>query len=110
MTLIPALQKDDAPTKKYSITLFPAIAFFPAITNKLKRIFRNHQIDLVYSNKGKLKDNLGNPKDKTKMLQKSGIYQVKCKGCDSVYIGRTKRSVKTRFGEDHSSIRLKHPD
>jgi hypothetical protein len=54
-------------------------------TNKLQSIFRNHQIDLVYSNNGKLKDSLGNPKDKTKMLQKSGIYQVEREGCDSVY-------------------------
>jgi hypothetical protein len=44
------------------------------------------------------------------MLQKSGIYQVECEGCDSVYIGQTKRSLKTRFGEHHSSIRLNHPD
>jgi hypothetical protein len=64
----------------------------------------------VYSNKGKLKDSLGNPKDKTEMLQKSGIYQVECEGSDSVYIGQTKRSIKTRFGEHHSSIRLNHPD
>jgi hypothetical protein len=27
-----------------------------------------------------------------------------------VYIGQTKRSLKTRFGEHHSSIRLYHPD
>jgi hypothetical protein len=102
-TLIPVLKRDDASTKRHAIT------FYPAITNKLQRIFRNHQIDLVYSNKGKLKDSLGNPKDKTEMLQKSGIYQVECKGCDSVYIGQTKRSLKTRY-EHHSNIRLNHPD
>jgi hypothetical protein len=55
--LTPVLKKDDAPTKGH------------AITNKLQRIFRNYQIDLVYSNKGKLKNSLGNPKDKTEMLQ-----------------------------------------
>jgi hypothetical protein len=27
-----------------------------------------------------------------------------------VYIGQKKRSLKTRFGEHHSSIRLNHPD
>jgi hypothetical protein len=79
-TLIPVLKRDDAPTKRH------AIRFYPAITNKLQRIFRNHQFDLVYSNKGKLKDNLGNHKDKTEMLQKSGIYQVECEGCDSVLV------------------------
>jgi hypothetical protein len=73
-TLIPVLKRDDTPTKRQAIT------FYPAITNKLLRIFRNHQID---SNKGKLKDSLGNPKDKTEMLQKSGICQVECEGCDS---------------------------
>jgi hypothetical protein len=74
----------------------------------LQRIFRNHQNDLMYSNKGKLKDSLGNPKDKTNLLQKSGIYQVECDGCDSV--GQAKRSLKTRFGEHHYSILLNHPD
>jgi hypothetical protein len=51
-------------------------------------------IKLIWRNKGKLKDRLGNSKDKTEMLQKSGIYQVECEGCDSVYIGQTKRSQK----------------
>jgi hypothetical protein len=26
---------------------------------------------------------------------------VDCEGCDSVYIGQTKRSLKRRFGEQH---------
>jgi CRISPR/Cas system CSM-associated protein Csm3 (group 7 of RAMP superfamily) len=86
--------------------------FSPAITNKLQRIFRNHQIDLVfhYSNKDKLKDSLRNPKDKTEMLEKSGIYQMECAGCGFVYFGQTKRSLKPRFCEHHSNIRLNHPD
>jgi hypothetical protein len=53
VTLIPVLKRDDAPTKRHAIT------FHLAITNKLQRIFQNHQIDLVYS-KGKLKDSLEN--------------------------------------------------
>jgi hypothetical protein len=77
-TLILVLKRHDAPTKRHAIT------FYPAITNKLQKIFQNHQIDLVYSNKGKLRDSLGNSEDKTKMLQKSGIYHVECEGCDSV--------------------------
>jgi hypothetical protein len=101
--LIPVLKRDDAPTKRHAIT------FYPAIPNKLHRIFRNHQIDLVYSSKGKLKDSLGKPKDKAEMLQKIGIFQVECEGCNSVYIGQTKRSLKTSFDEHHSSIRLHHP-
>jgi 2,3-bisphosphoglycerate-independent phosphoglycerate mutase len=73
-TLIPVLKRDDAPTKRHAIT------FYPAITNKLQKIFRNHQIDLVYSNKGKLKYNLGNPKDKTEMPQYPEFIKWNVKG------------------------------
>jgi hypothetical protein len=71
-TLIPVLKRLSS-IKRHAIT---------AIMKKLRRIFRNHQIDLVYSNKVKLKDSLEKPKDKTEMLQKFGNYQVKCEGCD----------------------------
>jgi hypothetical protein len=52
---IPVLKRHDTPTKRHAIT------FYPAITNKLQKNFRNHQIDLVYSNKSKLKDSLRKP-------------------------------------------------
>jgi hypothetical protein len=38
------------------------------------------------------------------------VYQVECTGCDAVYIGQTKRSLKTRFKEHYRSIRLNHPE
>jgi Reverse transcriptase (RNA-dependent DNA polymerase) len=104
LTTLTPTSRNDTPNKRHAIT------FYPTITNKLQRIFRNHQIDLVYSNKGKLKDILGNPKDKHETTEKSGIYQVNCTGCDYVYIGQTKRCLKTRFVEHHSNIRLNHPD
>jgi hypothetical protein len=52
-TLIPVSK--DRPNKRHSIT------FYPHITNKLQKIFRKHDINLVYSNKRKLRDILGNP-------------------------------------------------
>jgi hypothetical protein len=64
---------------------------------------------LVYSNKRKLRDILGNPKDKFGVLEESGVYQVECTGCeccDAVYICQTKRFLK----EHYSSIRLNHPE
>jgi hypothetical protein len=87
-----------------------AISFYPPITNKLQGIFRKNKIDLVFSNKGKLKDILGNPKDKIDPLDKSGIYQVNCDGCDAIYVGQTKRKVAVRFDEHFRSIRLNHPE
>jgi hypothetical protein len=46
-----------------------AITFYPRITNKLQNIFKKHNIKIVYSNKGKLCDFLGNPKDKPESLE-----------------------------------------
>jgi hypothetical protein len=39
---------------------------------------------LVYSNKGKIIDILGNPKNKSEQLEKSGIYEIKYDGCNAV--------------------------
>jgi predicted GIY-YIG superfamily endonuclease len=86
------------------------ITFYPGITNKLQNIFKKHKIKIVYSNKGKLCDLLGNPKDKPESLEKSGIYQIKCEGCNAQYIGQTRRSTATRFNEHLRHIKYNHPN
>ncbi len=43
---------------------------------------------------------LGNQKDKTPELYKSGIYIIKCKKCQAYYIGQSKRRVGKRT-KDH---------
>jgi uncharacterized protein YvpB len=52
---------------------------------------------------GTIKFSLENTQDKTEMLQKSGINQVECEGCDFVYIAQTLRCLKTRH-PDKSNI------
>jgi hypothetical protein len=44
------------------------------------------------------------------MKFEQNLYQVECTGCDAVYIGQTKRCLKTRFKDHYSSIRLNHPE
>jgi hypothetical protein len=75
-TLIPVLKRDDASTKTYASTF----------TN-YKRF--SGTIKLIWCIATRANS-------KTEMLQKSGIYQVECEGCDFVYIGQTKRSLKPR--------------
>jgi hypothetical protein len=89
--MVPSVQNE---TKKSA-----AITFFPGITNKLQGVFKRHNIDLVYSNRGKLSDVLGNPKDKCHPLVESGVYQITCKGCEKKYIGQTKKCTLSRFKE-----------
>lgn len=80
------------------------IQYAPSITNRLKKVFKRHNMELVFSSTNKLKNKLGSTKDKTNEEEKSGIYQISCKECGQIYIGQTRRSIKTRFKE-HINLR-----
>jgi hypothetical protein len=87
-----------------------AAPFHPPITNKLKAVFKKHQIKMVHSTRGKLGELLGIPKDQVETLQKSGIYQIDCLECSASYIGQSRRSITTRFNGHHRNIRKNHPE
>jgi hypothetical protein len=59
----------DRPNKRHSIT------FYSHITNKLQKIFRKHYIDLVYSNKRKLRDILGIQKTSSEFWRNPGCIK-----------------------------------
>lgn len=40
----------------------------------------------------------------------SGIYLIKCSKCDAIYIGQTKRSVKTRLKKHERDCKLTTAD
>lgn len=81
-----------------------SMQFAPEVTNKLKRVFAHHNIDLVFKTSNKLKNKLGSTKDKTDVGQKGGIYKIECENCELIYIGQTKRNIETRFKE-HINVR-----
>lgn len=86
------------------------IHFAPSVTNKLKKVFKQHGIELVFTSTNKLKSKLGSLKDATEEKKKSGIYGIGCSVCDEKYIGQTKRNIETRFGEHEANIRLNRPE
>jgi len=88
---------------------FATIPFFPKITNKLATIFAKHGVRLAYTNEGKLRNQLGSPKDATPTLEKSGIYELTCQTCGAVYVGQTRRTVIKRYKEHLACVR-KNPD
>ncbi|CAG7726619.1 unnamed protein product [Allacma fusca] len=75
------------------------ISYYPPLTNKMKTVFRKHNIQPIFTNDNKIKNLLGNTKDKDKPEDCSGIYKIKCKDCQGIYIGQTKRNIKKRFKE-----------
>lgn len=78
-----------------------SITFYPSMTNKIKNIFKQLDIDLVYNSKSRLKNFFTSTKDKTSNFNKSGIYKIECddEDCDAVYIGQSARAIKSRLKE-----------
>jgi hypothetical protein len=83
--------------------------FNHTITNYLKPVMKQQKIDMVFSSKNKLKDILGNPKDKIEEHQKSGIYRILCQICSKTYFGQSRRAILTRYKEHCSHIKYNRP-
>ena len=81
------------------------VPYFPNITNRLQNEMKKIGFKLVYQNDRKLSDILGNMKDKRMDLEKSGIYSISCSNCDALYIGQTRRAIKTRYNEHCADCR-----
>lgn len=84
-----------------------AMSYEPKITLKLKQVYSENNMCIVHRNDNKLSNLLGNTKDKTENMKKSGIYRIQCNDCDCVYIGQTRRKIETRFKEHLKCIKEK---
>ena len=91
-------------------SIYFSIPFNRELSRGLKRIFKIINYKLVYSANNKIQQLLGNPKDKTSPLERSGIYEISCKDCNQKYVGQTRRSILTRFKEHLAQIRYGRPD
>jgi hypothetical protein len=55
------------------------ILFYPSITNKIGKVFKRNDIQMVCSSSEyKLKKKLGSTKDTRPTNEKSGIYEIQC--------------------------------
>ncbi|XP_067633181.1 uncharacterized protein [Eurosta solidaginis] len=66
-----------------------------------------NEMQIVYTNNNKLKNILGSKKDTVPMLERSGIYQISCLGCDAKYVGQTRRQISVRFKEHEKHVNNK---
>jgi hypothetical protein len=83
-----------------------SLPFAPPLTYKLDNELRKFGFKVAYNNNGKLSDILGTAKDKVMdENEKSGIYQIECSNCDAIYIGQTKRKLKTRYKEHLDDVK-----
>ena len=81
------------------------------IPNSIKRILKNNSITPAYSTNNKIINKLSNTRKTESILQKSGVYSIKCTDCDSIYVGETGRSLGVRYNEhikDRNSKVFRH--
>ena len=77
-----------------------AVDFDYNLTRPLRSKLDKFGIDLVFTSRNnQLQTMLGTTKDTIETLEKPGIYKVTCEDCDMIYIGQTKRRLKTRLNE-----------
>jgi hypothetical protein len=67
--------------------------YFVYLTHRILCEILERQLVSLTKRKCLLEKNLLYAKDKCKQVEKSGIYEIKCDGCNAVYIGQTRRSV-----------------
>ena len=90
--------------KKYS-----SITYNGEYSRKIKNIIEKEipNFKLSFKSNHSIKNRLFNNKDKKNKLEKSGVYQLSCQDCSSIYIGRTKRSFKQCLKEHERSYNNK---
>ena len=82
------------------------LPFIPGITERLKRLLKNHQIKVTTKPLSTVGNMLPSLKDKiNKFDQRGVIYKISCLDCTGVYIGKTGRSLKTRYKEHQRDVK-----
>lgn len=77
------------------------IPYNGSISEKLGRNIRQFNVNAAYFNNYTLGKLLVNNKVNSKQdaLCKSGVYEISCSDCQAIYIGKSKRDIKSRFLE-----------
>ena len=89
------------------------IPYIPGLSDKLKRVFLEHNVQFTHKPTNKLRDLLVAPKDKSLKGDITGtVYHIPCSGsdnsgCEEFYIGETDRDFWTRFSEHKRKCMVK---
>ena len=76
------------------------IPYNRGFSEELKRTFRGYGIPTYFKPTNTLRQLLVHPKDPAEKDKVVGpVYKISCEDCEATYVGKTKRSLKARFGE-----------
>jgi len=90
------------------------IAILPYVketTERISRVLSRYKVKTCVKPYKTLRDSLSKPKDPIEKQQQTGVvYSIPCNECDTVYIGETKRALRTRQKEHQAAVRLNQPE
>ena len=96
---------------KQNYSSFTTLPYIKGVSDKIQRILHNIGVKVAFKPYLTINKYLPSPKDFTNKDELSGmIYQVPCHDCDFIYIGQTKRTLKSRLNEHKRSIKYQRPE
>lgn len=85
------------------------ILHIPNISPRISRHLKSLNITPAHYSLNSIRSNILNNKiEDIDILEKSGVYKIKCGDCNHIYVGQSGRSLKTRLKEHLDSKRPSH--
>lgn len=103
--ITPNIQNTEQNTEQPKIP-YLKIPFVKDLSEKIARELKHDSFSIAFKNENTLRKLFTKQKTPTpKEMQSNVIYKIPCLECDGVYIGQTKRYLKTRISEHIRSVR-----
>ena len=107
-TFFPVHRKRNA---ERQFTSFTSIPYVQGTSEKIRRVLNEAGVMVAMRPVRTIGRALPSPKDPLTPEEKTGlIYLVPCSDCEHVYIGQTKRDLKTRLAEHKRAIKFQRPE
>ena len=90
---------------------FTSIPYIQGTSKKVRRVLNEAGVKVAMKSVYIIGRILPSPKDPLTLEEKSSlVHQVPCFDCDFVYIGQTKRDLKSRLAEHKLAIKNQEPE
>lgn len=90
-------------TSRTEISQYSSLTFIGKSSQKLNYFLQKYDYKISFRTDNSLAKYIKNDKPKVNKENKSGVYQLSCGSCSSIYIGRTYRNFETRINEHKRS-------
>ena len=96
----PEMEKQNNITKEKEDKFKGGITYIGYPTKKIQKCFEKYKIKIGIKNKKSVFDIIKNAEtEDIPIINRSGVYKLKCEECNKIYLGETGRTLKIRMNE-----------